>query len=125
LLPHRGHQEDAGQREVVGRGRNGRCGHDLRVFREIQTRNAVQRAATLADWMTRMGMSGRLDPSMSAKRANSSNPLWGAGWTKVTNARDSTGAITFDHSRGGSMGVLSSATFSRYRSVRYWLHVKT
>ncbi len=34
-------------------------------------------------------MSGRRDPSMSARRANSSRPLCGDGLTNVTNARDS------------------------------------
>ena len=58
-------------------------------------------------------MSGRLDPSMSARRANSNRPLCGDGWTKVTNARDSTGATTVDQSIGGSIGVLTRPTFSR------------
>ena len=58
-------------------------------------------------------MSGRLDPSMSASRANSSSPLCGDGLTKVTNARDSTGATTAAQSIGGSIGVLISPTFSR------------
>ena len=58
-------------------------------------------------------MSGRRDPSMSARRANSSSPLCGDGLTKVTNARDSAGATTVDQSIGGSIGVLTSPTFSR------------
>jgi hypothetical protein len=56
------------------------------------------------DWTTRMGMSGRLDPSMSARRANTSKPLCGAGWTKVTKARDSVGATTVDQSMVAGLG---------------------
>ena len=41
-------------------------------------------------------MSGRREPSMSARRANSHSPCAGDGCTKVTNARDSAGAT-----RGG------------------------
>ena len=65
------------------------------------------------DCTTRIGMSGRREPSMSASRANSSRPLCGAGLTKVTNARDSVGATTLDQSIGGSIGVLTRPTFSR------------
>jgi hypothetical protein len=65
------------------------------------------------DWTTRIGMSGRLDPSMSASLANRNSPLCGDGLTKVTKARDSAGASTADQSIGGSMGVLTRPTLSR------------
>jgi len=65
------------------------------------------------DCTTSTGMSGRLKPSMSARRANSSRPLCVDGLTNVTKARASGGAITDDQSRDGSIGVLTSPTRSR------------
>ena len=41
--------------------------------------------APLADWTIRIGMSARLDPSMSATRANTIDPFAGDGFTNVTN----------------------------------------
>ena len=62
---------------------------------------------------------------MSASRANRNRPLCGAGFTKVTNARDSAGATTVDQSSGGSSGVLTRPILSRYTPLKKRLHVKT
>ena len=69
-----------------------------------------------ADWTTRIGMSGRADPSMSASRAKTPAPLCTDGFTYVTNVRESAGASTSDQSIGEGMPVLMSPIFCRYRS---------
>ena len=66
------------------------CGYLLKSMPGI----AFSEPPLWPDCTTRIGMSGRRDPSMSASRANRYRPLWSDGLTNVTNARDSTGATT-------------------------------
>ena len=79
LFPDRRDEQDARQREVVGRRGTGGaamiCGYWLKSMPGM-----VFSAPPLwPDCTTSTGMSGRRDPSMSARRAKSSSPLCGGG----------------------------------------------
>src|SRR5258705_4995936 len=89
------------------------CGYLLKSIPGI----AFSEPPLWPDCTTRIGMSGRRDPSMSARRANSSRPLCADGLTKVTNARDSSGARVADQSIGGFSGVLFQPVSFRQQSA--------
>ena len=95
------------------------CGYWLKSMPGI----AFSEPPLWPDCTTRIGMSGRARSEHVGEPREQHSPLCGDGLTKVTNARDSVGATTDDHSIGGSSGVLTSPIFSRYTSVRNWLHV--
>ena len=102
----RGHDQNLRQREEVGWLRVAGAAMICGYFRKSSPGIVFSLPRRVADWTTRSGMSGRLAPSMSARRAKSIAPFAIDGFTKVTNRRISSGASTSYQSIGESIPVL-------------------